>query len=52
MANHCEVLDLSAEGKPGDAGYRVDGAKVRDTITGQEINIKATVVINVFLTSA
>ncbi|KAF7722136.1 mitochondrial glycerol-3-phosphate dehydrogenase [Apophysomyces ossiformis] len=41
VANHCEVIDLTK-----DDNGKVNGAKVRDTLTGEEWFVKAKGVIN------
>jgi len=45
-ANHTEVLRLLTTGKPGQEGYRVCGAVVRDMLTGDEYEIRAKQVVN------
>jgi glycerol-3-phosphate dehydrogenase len=47
LANHCEVQSLLSEGEVGDAdAYKVTGARVKDTLSGQVIDVKARTVIN------
>eukprot|EP00281_Chroomonas_sp_CCMP1168_P022007 CAMPEP_0206230000 /NCGR_PEP_ID=MMETSP0047_2-20121206/10005_1 /ASSEMBLY_ACC=CAM_ASM_000192 /TAXON_ID=195065 /ORGANISM="Chroomonas mesostigmatica_cf, Strain CCMP1168" /LENGTH=694 /DNA_ID=CAMNT_0053653353 /DNA_START=30 /DNA_END=2114 /DNA_ORIENTATION=+ len=44
--NHAEVIELLSEGKPGEAGYCITGAAVREAFTGEVIQVKAKQVIN------
>ena len=47
MLNHTEVIGLLTEGgKPGDKGYKVVGAAVRDVFSGEEYGVRAKQVIN------
>ena len=46
IQNHCQVQGLATRGAPGQEGYAVCGAAVKDTLSGDEFTVKARVVIN------
>lgn len=46
IINHTQVLNLTTKGKLGDDDYKVTGAKVKDTFTGETWEIRAKQVIN------
>ena len=46
LANHVEVTGLMKGSKNADGEPRLSGAKVRDSLTGQEWEIKAKGIVN------
>jgi hypothetical protein len=40
MANHCEVESLLTSGTLGGADYKVEGANMRDVLTGKGFKVR------------